>query len=159
MVVALSACLACGAETRAPRDVARAAVGGGTAAASPVDAGADAPADAAPDALPTAARIAARGRTLAPSMREIARIEGDAPLDRELVRAAPQDTCARVAFAAGSGVRVTLTNGRQPLVELPTAASGVAGPACARKGDPIILRISSEAGATTAVRAVAWVSP
>ncbi len=124
------------------------------------DAGADAAGDGQREE-PTAARIAASGPAVAPGMREHARFDESAPLDRDVVRGAEKDTCARIAFAATASVRASLVDGTgAPIVELPAAASGLLGTACARRGDVIVLRVIPEAdAAVTRLRGVVWLSP
>jgi hypothetical protein len=124
-----------------------------------VDAG---PADGASDPVPALARIAEGGPSIAPGMREVARLEEAAPFERAIVRAAERDTCARVAFAASEPLRVALVDGANPSTELvPSAVSGVTGTVCVRRGGELVVRVTrpGDAGAGARIRAVAFAAP
>jgi hypothetical protein len=117
--------------------------------------------DANSDPLPSAAQIAERSVAFAAGMREVTRVEGTAPIEADLVRAAEKDICARAAFVAESSVVARLVDGKgSPLVELAPATTGILGPACVRQSGSIVLRVLPEGdAAVTRVRAVAWISP
>jgi hypothetical protein len=113
--------------------------------------------------------LAARGAAEAPLMRELERVEGDAPLRAELPAAV--DLCVRAVFAASSPVRARLTDASgavrgEAVVERPSGAVPVGGPACARKGESLRLEIEAAgpsgdappAGAVR-VRAIVFAAP
>ncbi len=130
-----------------------------------MDAGrSDAADGAATDPLPAVARIAESGAALAPGMREIVRLDEEAPFERALVRAAEKDTCARVAFAATEPLVVTLLDGAGATLDAtPRGASGVTGTACVQRARDIVLRVAraadADAGGAPRIRAVAFASP
>jgi hypothetical protein len=150
-VVALAAC---GAD--APR--AR------TSASHPVDAG-PSRRDAALDTqneLATLDEIAAAATSAAPGMREAARFEGSAPMEREIARAAERDACARAAFVATGPIDVALVDGKGAVIaEHSNVSRGVIGTACVARGGAIGLRVSAGDAGTARyfVRAVAWIAP
>jgi len=104
--------------------------------------------------------LAARGPTVAPGMREVARKEGGAePVD--LARADGRDTCIRVAFLATAPVSARLVDGTGNVL----AAGGdpstdgvlaLKGPVCIRKGN-VVKGVAEGNGAR--VRWVAWEAP
>ena len=126
-----------------------------------------APAAAAPSASSTAESLAAfdalaaRGASLAPGMREVARKEGGSDAV-ELVKAEARDACVRVAFEASAPVEAKLVDhaGNVLAASDAPAADGVLGargPVCVRKGD--VVRGISDASGATRVRWVAWEAP
>ena len=108
----------------------------------------DAGSDASSDPVPALARIAETGPSVAPGMRELARLDEAAPFERTIVHAAERDTCARVAFAASEAVRVSLVDGPSSADTAPSAASGVTGTVCVRRGGDLIVRVTSATSAT-----------
>jgi hypothetical protein len=106
------------------------------------------------------AEVEARGPTIASGMREVARRTSAG--DRiELVRAEGQDTCVRVAFAAGLPIVAKLVDSSGQVVATTGAAStegvlGETGPVCMRKGDSMS---AVTEGVRGPVRWVAWASP
>ena len=124
----------------------------------------DARAEAAAPRLRSIESLAARGAELARGMREVDRAEiavAAGTVDRDIVRGAASDTCARVAFAATVPVHAAIVDAKDRVVaEIEPAhegALGERGPVCARRGDAIRLRISADRPAQ--VRYVAWASP
>jgi hypothetical protein len=113
------------------------------------------------NASPTAAQIAASAASIAPGMREAARLDENAPFEKEVARGVERDVCVRAAFAAEGKVKIALVGaGGAVLAAFPAAQSGVLGPACARRGDPILLRAGTEGDAGAAkVHAAVFVAP
>ena len=150
---------ACGAEPPRARVLAaeppRPLVDAGAADAQPTSEG-------GADLLPAASRIAESGPAIAPGMREIARVDEDAPFERSLVHAADKDTCVRVAFAASDALVVSLVDAAgAPLDATPRAASGVTSTVCVRRAGDVVLRVAraGDAGAGARVHAVAFAAP
>jgi hypothetical protein len=153
---------ACGAEPP------RARVQADDAPRPVLDGGADARAtDAALDPLPAAARIAESGAAFAPGMRELVRVDEEAPFERPLVHAADKDTCVRVAFAASEPLSVALLDGAGATLDAtPRAASGVTSTVCVKRAGDVVLKVAragagdaGNAGAAARVRAVAFAAP
>lgn len=104
--------------------------------------------------------IEARGPSIAPGMRQVARRES-AGEKIELLRADQQDTCIRVAFAAAMPVVAKLVDGAGNAVATTAAAAaegllGEKGPICIRKGEAVSVMV---AGPGAAIRWVAWAAP
>jgi hypothetical protein len=92
-------------------------------------------------------------------MREAARVEGAAPIEREIARA-DRDTCARAAFVANAPVDVALVDAKGGvLAEHHDVVRGVLGTACVTRGGAIALRVSAGDAGAARIRAVAWISP
>jgi hypothetical protein len=111
----------------------------------------------APDTLAAFDALAARGASLAPGMREVARKEGASDAV-ELVKAETRDTCVRVAFEASTPVAAKLVDRAGNVLATTDGpatdgALGAHGPVCVRKGD--VVRGVADAGGA-AVRWVAW---
>jgi len=124
------------------------------AADTPPEAG-----DASPGTDPFEA-IEARGPSMAPGMRQIARRES-AGEKVELVRAEQQDTCIRVAFEAAVPVVAKLVDGAGNALAATGAAAvegllGEKGPICIRKGEAASVLVD---GPPATVRWVAWAAP
>jgi hypothetical protein len=155
----VGALAACGAESPRPR--AQLA----PAPREPIDGGADAATEAATDAatdIPSAARIAESGAAVAPGMRELARVDDEAPLERPLLRAAERDTCVRVAFAGGEPLAISLVDGAGAVLDAtPRAASGVTSTVCVKRAGDVVLRVAraGDGGPGGRVRAVAFAAP
>jgi hypothetical protein len=99
--------------------------------------------------------LAARGATVAPGMREVARKEGTAV---DLVKADARDACVRVAFEAAAPVTAKLLDGAgNALAALDAPATegvlAARGPVCVRRGD--VVRGVAD-GADAGVRWMAW---
>jgi len=157
LLAALFWVAACGAEPSRAR----------VAPTALVDAGPrrlDAGREASEAALATTAEIAATAITSAPGMREAARLQLTAPVERSIARAGDRDLCARAAFAATAPVDVSLVDAaRVALVEQRSAQSGVIGTGCVGRGGTIAVRIALPEGGAVAsaprVNVVAWTSP
>jgi hypothetical protein len=157
LALGILALAGCGAEAprarTAPARMPDAGVGAGDAASD----------TSAESRLPRVDEIAATAISSAPGMREAARVEATAPLEREIARAGERDVCARVAFVASAPVDVALVDdARAVLAEHHDAARGILGTACVARGGAVVLRVArgADAGAAaTTVRAVAWISP
>ena len=117
------------------------------------------------DALPSLDDIAARGPSLAPGMRAVARKESF--LERDLrvdaVSANDRDVCARVLFVASAPVTARLENAAGDVLSTTDAPSesgalGARGPVCIKKSDTIRLAFAA-APVRVLVRWVAWASP
>jgi hypothetical protein len=147
--------LACGAVLRGPLGCARSAPPP-IAARSPVGAASTSNAGLAD---PFAA-LSARGRAIAPGMREVTRTKSAG--DRvEVARAGERDACVRVAFEARSPVVAKLLDAEGNVLaasEAPTIEGvlGEHGPVCIRRGDTVTAVTD---GVETSVRWVAWKSP
>ncbi|HXN31309.1 MAG TPA: hypothetical protein VN894_05580 [Polyangiaceae bacterium] len=149
---------ACSAVMRQPLGCARSA----RPPSAPSGAGrAEAPASSG--AAPSFAALAARGASVAPGMREVARIESAG--DRvEIVRAEGGDACVRVAFEASSPVvaRLLDSEGNVLASSDAPAADGVLGqrgPVCVRRGDSVSAAAGGAGAAVASVRWVAWQAP
>jgi len=106
------------------------------------------------------ATLEARGPSIAPGMRVMARLESRGE-KTELVRAEQHDTCVRVAFQAAAPVVAKLIDGTNGAVATTGASAvegvlGEKGPVCIRKGDTLSGMVEGDAGA---VRWVAWGTP
>jgi hypothetical protein len=143
---------ACGADAPRAQSVPR----------RPADAGAPVR-DAEPDTrdeLATVDEIAAAAPSAAPGMHEAARVEGMAPVEREIARASERDVCARAAFVASAPVDVALVDGKGAVIaEHHDVMRGVIGTACVARGGAIALRVSTEDAGAARFRAVGWSAP
>jgi hypothetical protein len=143
---------ACGAAVREPT----------RSPAPPPPAEAEAPPGAsAAESLAAFDALAARGASLAPGMREVARKEGGADAV-ELVKADARDACVRVAFEASAPVAAKLVDHAGNVlaasdVPAPDGVLGARGPVCVRKGD--VVRGIAEGSGGARVRWVAWEAP
>jgi hypothetical protein len=104
--------------------------------------------------------LAARGPTLAPGMREVARKESTTDAV-ELVKADARDACVRVAFDATTPVSAKLVDHAGNVLAASESPDldgvlGARGPVCIRKGD--VVRGLAE-GSGVRVRWVAWEAP
>jgi hypothetical protein len=104
--------------------------------------------------------LAARGRALAPGMREVARKDSNGER-LEMVRAETRDACVRVAFTSTSPVIAKLVDREGRLLAAshePTTEGmlGERGPVCVRKGDVVA---GMADGAPAHVLWVAWEAP
>jgi hypothetical protein len=140
---------ACGAAVTVPLPSPAPSV---TAAPSPA-ASVPAPAESFDD-------LSALAPTLAPGMSEIARkaSTGDAV---ELLGAAANDACVRVAFAAESPVSTKLVDGSGEALAVAgpalQGALGERGPVCVRRGE--IIRGVADGAGRSHVRWMAWQAP
>jgi hypothetical protein len=144
--------LACGAVLREPLGCARTAPAPKlpTVVATAKDAGSAA----------SFAELLARGASVAPGMREVARMQtgGDKV---EIAHADGRDACVRVAFAASSPVVARLMDGEGNVLASTDAPAtdgvlGERGPVCVRKGDAVS---AAAEGTGASIRWVAWESP
>jgi hypothetical protein len=117
------------------------------------------------EATASFAALAARGATIAPGMREVARMQsaGDKV---EIARAEVRDACVRVAFKASSPVVAKLVDGEGNVLASSDIAAtdgvlGQRGPVCVRRGDAVsaVAGGAEGPGGVTNVRWVAWESP
>lgn len=112
---------------------------------------------------PSFAALASRSASLAPGMREVARLEsaGDTV---EIARAEGRDACVRVAFEASAPVVAKLLDSEGNVLassEEPAAggALGLRGPVCVRSGDIVSAAAGGAEASTARVRWIAWQSP
>jgi len=121
----------------------------------------DAPPPAADSGTPARFdSIVARGPSIAPGMREVARRESFGERV-EIVRAEQRDTCVRVAFEAVAPVTARLVDGTGTVLATTSVAGvegllGEKGPVCVRKGEALSVLVE---GASVPVRWVAWAAP
>jgi hypothetical protein len=108
------------------------------------------------------AALAARGPSVAPGMREAARVRSSGA--RVVVaRAGERDACVRVAFEASAPVLAKLVDAAgNVLAALDAPAQdgvlGARGPVCVRKGDAVSAVAAGPDGGASSVRWVAWQS-
>ena len=119
---------------------------------------------AATGSEPSFDALAARGASVAPGMREVARVETTGDGVVEVVRAGERDTCVRVAFEASSPVvaRLLDTEGNVLAASDVPEAEGVLGqrgPVCVRRGDAVSAAAGGAEAAVPNVRWVAWQAP
>jgi hypothetical protein len=117
-------------------------------------------ADGAHPPDPAFAPLEARAAALAPGMRQAAERESGGERT-ELVRAAGNDTCVRVAFEATAPVLAKLLDADGTLLcetRVPSAAGVLAerGPVCVRKNGSVS---ATADGSGARIRWIAWASP